>query len=96
MLNSSGDLVPDPECLRTKSVVVPSPSPSTDPSSPPGENDGSIGLTVGIAAAVVAMFVAIVMVALIIIAMRRRSTIHERGSQEHKKPNDRYDSAGYN
>jgi hypothetical protein len=74
-VNDSGDLVPDPACVTSESVVILSPSQSTQPD--PGSR--SVGVTVAIAIAILVAVVIVLAICLVLVVRLRR--MHRKKKQ---------------
>ena len=82
-MNDSGDLVPDPECLRTQTAEIPSASPSTQ--TPTTESQGSIAVNLAIAMPILVVLIIIISVSLTVVLRvwvkhRRNNRIVEKST----------------
>jgi hypothetical protein len=78
-VNDSGDLVPDPVCVTSESVVVPSPSQSAQPDPGFSRERSSVGVTVAIAIAIlVAAFIVLAICLVLVVKLRR---MHKKKKQ---------------
>jgi c-mer proto-oncogene tyrosine kinase/anaplastic lymphoma kinase/receptor tyrosine kinase len=94
-VNSSGDLVPDPECMRSDSVTLPSPSPSAEPQStePPTSSgrDGNViaGITIAILVVTITFTVVVTITVTIVWSKKRK----RKEKHAEKNPTSYYDSS---
>ena len=89
MLDDSGELVSDPECMS--SAILPTPTPSIDSEDPNSSSDGLVtGVATAVGALVVVIIVVVVLVTAVAYMMRKRKFLQEKQIIEEADSRRRY------
>ena len=81
VLDESGELVSDPECMS--SAILPTPTPTIDSKDPDSSSDGLVtGVATAVGALVMVIIVVVVVVATVVYMTRKRKLLQQRVFEE--------------